>query len=223
MKWSQLSQAAGEHSHPSETWETRCGPAVPPPSPGESISALQQRPRGRGREWCRSRCSPAPPQHSGGRRTRDLPHLPARQRGGELMRSKVRGRRRADNLLAPQAAGGVRAAEGRHLPPLPGISSLIMRLLLARCLTAGTSISRLFVLPIPTCGYGSGESGRKGSPCPHAWVWPRASVGGKDGFDLPCGGDSAPMLTACLSPLLSLEGFWPAAAWFDRERSLKDN
>ena len=60
-----------------------------------------------------------PPRHGGGRRTRDLPHLPARQRGGELMRSKVRGRRRADNLLAPQAAGGVRVAEGRHLPPPP--------------------------------------------------------------------------------------------------------
>lgn len=57
------------------------------------------------------------PRHSGGRRTRDLPHLPMRRHGGELMRSKVRGRRRADNLLAPQAAGGVQAAEGRHLPP----------------------------------------------------------------------------------------------------------
>lgn len=57
------------------------------------------------------------PRRSGGRRTRDLPHLPMRRHGGELMRSKVRGRRRADNLLAPQAAGGVQAAEGRHLPP----------------------------------------------------------------------------------------------------------
>lgn len=53
-----------------------------------------------------------------------LPHLPARQRGGELMRSKVRGRRRADNSLAPQAADGRRTASApsprhpsRHLQP----------------------------------------------------------------------------------------------------------
>lgn len=37
------------------------------------------------------------------------------------------------------------------------------------------------------------------------------------------GGDGASMLTACLSLLLSLEGFWPVAAWFDRGRSLRDN
>lgn len=88
-------------------------------------------------------------------------HLPTRQRSGELMRSKVRGRRWADNLLALQAAGGMREAEGRHLPLLlPSIFSLIMRLLLARCLTARASSSCLFILPIPTCGYGSGESER---------------------------------------------------------------
>lgn len=196
------------------------------PAPGRASLPCSGTARGHGREQQRSRCSPAPPRHGGGRRTRDLPHLPVQQHGRELMRSKVRGRRRADNLLAPQAAGGARAAEGRHLPPLPpapSISSLIMRLLLARCLTAGTSISCLFVLPIPTCGYGSGESGRKGSPCPRAWVWPRAWVGGRYSFDLACGGDGAPVLTACPPPLLSLEGFWPVAACFDRGRSLKDN
>lgn len=46
---------------------------------------------------------------------------------------------------------------------------------------------------------------------------------GKHGFDLPRGGDSAPVLAACPSPLLSLEGFWPVAAWFDRGRGLRDN
>lgn len=46
-----------------------------------------------------------------------LPHLPARQRCGELMRSKVRGRRRADNSLAPQAADGRRTASAPPHPP----------------------------------------------------------------------------------------------------------
>lgn len=40
---------------------------------------------------------------------------------------------------------------------------------------------------------------------------------------LLAGGDGAPMLTACLFPSLSLERFWPTAAWFDRGRSLRDN
>lgn len=166
-----LGQTADEHSHPSSPWETRRGPAMPTPSPGQSISSLQWRRRERVWDLCRRRC-PQHERHGGGRRPRALPHLPARQHDGELMRSKVRGRRQPDNSLAPQAAGGAWAAEGRHLPPLPGISSLIMRLLLARCLTAGTSISRLLVLPIPTCGCGSGEAGREGWPCPRAWVWP---------------------------------------------------
>lgn len=124
------------------------------------------------------------PRHGGGRRTRALPHLPARQRGGELMRSKVRGRRRADNSLAPQAAGGTRAAEGRHLPPpplypplslSPGISSLIMRLLLV---ITGPLLDGRHQHPLPRPRPNSHLWLREGSPCPRSWFWHRASWAG---------------------------------------------
>lgn len=123
----------------------------------------------------------APPRRGGGRRTRALPHLPARQRGGELMRSKVRGRRRADNSLAPQAAGGTRAAEGRHLPPpplypplslSPGISSLIMRLLLV---ITGPLLDGRHQHPSPRPRPNSHLWLREGSPCPCSRFWHRAS------------------------------------------------
>lgn len=139
-----------------------------------------------------------------------LPHLPSRQHGGELMRSKVRGRRQPGGSASCRpAAGSSRAAPAppaRHLQP--------HHELIAGPLLGGR---QQHLPPRPPNSHLW--------PCPHAGVWSRLQREGAEregGMVLTLLAEDA-MLAACLSLLSSLEGRWPVAAWFDRGRNLRDN